>query len=72
MKKYLMGGIAAVAICAAFTSCSKNNDIYDQNAAEQIKQQTSEQKILDSYQKAFENAFGQPGANQDWGLAKYG
>ena len=72
MKKYLMGGIAAVAICAAFTSCSKNNELFDQNAAEQIKQQTSEQKILDSYQKAFENAFGQPGANQDWGLAKYG
>ena len=67
-----MGGIAAVAICAAFTSCSKNNELFDQNAAEQIKQQTSEQKILDSYQKAFENAFGQPGANQDWGLAKYG
>ena len=72
MKKYLMGGIAAVAICAAFTSCSKSNELFDQNAAEQIKQQTSEQKILDSYQKAFENAFGQPGANQDWGLAKYG
>ena len=67
-----MGGIAAVAICAAFTSCSKSNELFDQNAAEQIKQQTSEQKILDSYQKAFENAFGQPGANQDWGLAKYG
>ena len=72
MKKYLMGGIAAVAICAAFTSCSKNNELFDQNAAEQVKQQTSEQKIIDSYQKAFENAFGQPGANQDWGLAKYG
>ena len=67
-----MGGIAAVAICAAFTSCSKNNELFDQNAAEQVKQQTSEQKIIDSYQKAFENAFGQPGANQDWGLAKYG
>ena len=67
-----MGGIAAVAICAAFTSCSKSNELFDQNAAEQAKQQTSEQKILDSYQKAFENAFGQPGANQDWGLAKYG
>ena len=67
-----MGGIAAIALCAAFTSCSKSNELFDQNAAEQAKQQTSEQKILDSYQKAFENAFGQPGANQDWGLAKYG
>jgi len=72
MKKYLMGGIAAVAICAAFTSCSKSNDIYDQNAAEQAKQQTSEQKIISDYQTAFENAFGKPASNQDWGLAKYG
>ena len=67
-----MGGIAAVAICAAFTSCSKSNDIYDQNAAEQIKQQTSEQKIISDYQTAFENAFGKPASNQDWGLGQYG
>lgn len=67
-----MGGIAAVAICAAFTSCSKNNELFDQNAAEQNKQQTSEQKVIESYQTAFENAFGQPASNQDWGLSKYG
>lgn len=67
-----MGGIAAVAICAAFTSCSKNNELFDQNAAEQAKQQTSEQKIISDYQTAFENAFGKPASNQDWGLAKYG
>lgn len=72
MKKYLMGGIAAVAICAVFTSCSKNNELFDQNAAEQAKQQTSEQKIISEYQTAFENAFGKPASNQDWGLAKYG
>jgi hypothetical protein len=72
MKKYLMGGIAAVAICAAFTSCSKNNELFDQNAAEQAKQQTSEQKIISDYQTAFENAFGKPASNQDWGLGQYG
>ena len=72
MKKYLMGGIAAVAICAAFTSCSKNNELFDQNAAEQAKQQTSEQKIISEYQTAFENAFGKPASNQDWGLGQYG
>ena len=72
MKKYLMGGIAAIAICAAFTSCSKSNELFDQNAAEQAKQQTSEQKITSDYQTAFENAFGKPASNQDWGLAKYG
>lgn len=72
MKKYLMGGIAAVAICAAFTSCSKSNELFDQNAAEQAKQQTSEQKIISDYQTAFENAFGKPASNQDWGLGQYG
>ena len=72
MKKYLMGGIAAIAICAAFTNCSKSNELFDQNAAEQAKQQTSEQKITSDYQTAFENAFGKPASNQDWGLAKYG
>jgi len=72
MKKYLMGGIAAVAICAVFTSCSKNNELFDQNAAEQAKQQTSEQKIISDYQTAFENAFGKPASNQDWGLGQYG
>ena len=72
MKKYLMSGIAAVAVCAAFTSCSKSNDLYDQGTNNQPKQQTAEQKVIDSYQKAFENAFGKPAASQDWGLAKYG
>ena len=69
MKKYLMGGIAAIAICAAFTSCSKSNELFDQNAAEQAKQQTKEQMVVDSYEKAFVNAFGKPADNQDWGFA---
>ena len=67
-----MGGIAAIALCAAFTSCSKNNELFDQNAAEQAKQQTSEQKIISDYQNAFENAFGKPASNQDWDLNQYG
>ena len=64
-----MSGIAAIAVCAAFTSCSKNNDVYQ---GPQPQQQTNEEKIISSYQTAFENAFGKPAANQDWGLAKYG
>ena len=60
MKKYLMGGIAAVAICAAFTSCSKSNELFDQNAAEQIKQQEQVNKMNENYEKAFINTFGQP------------
>ena len=29
MKKYLMTGMAAIAFCAAFTSCSKDENLYD-------------------------------------------
>ena len=34
MKKYLMTGVAAVAICAAFTSCSKTENLYDPDATQ--------------------------------------
>ena len=71
MKKYLMGGIAAVAICAAFTSCSKSNELFDQNAAEQQKQEAINKNIeaaKANYTAAFEKAFGKVGANVDWGF----
>ena len=71
MKKYLMGGIAAVAICAAFTSCSKNNELFDQNAAEQQKQEAINKNIETAkanYAAAFEKAFGKVGSNVDWGF----
>ena len=38
MKKYLMTGMAAIAFCAAFTSCSMGEDLYDQGAIEQQKE----------------------------------
>ena len=66
-----MGGIAAVAICAAFTSCSKGGDLYDQNAAEQQKQEALEKniaKVNEQYAVAFEKAFGKVGSNVDWGF----
>ena len=53
MKKYLMSGIAAIAVCAAFTSCSKNNDVYQGPQPEAPK--TEVQK----YEEAFTKAFGQ-------------
>ena len=68
MKKYLMGGIAAVAICAAFTSCSKSNELFDQNAAEQAKQQEQVNKMNENYEKAFINTFGQPSPTHTWGF----
>lgn len=59
MKKYLMTGIAAVAMCAAFTSCSKDLGF------EQI---TPEEAVQASYETAFIQAFGQPAPDQDWGF----
>ena len=70
-----MGGIAAVAICAAFTSCSKNNDVFDQNAVQQMEEQKKQEAINKNieaakvnYAAAFEKAFGKVGANVDWGF----
>lgn len=63
-----MGGIAAVAICAAFTSCSKSNELFDQNAAEQAKQQEQVNKMNENYEKAFINTFGKPSSTHTWGF----
>ena len=63
MKKYLMSGIAAIAVCAAFTSCSKEN-LYNED---QINQNAIA-KAQQDYAAAFIATFGQPAANQDWGF----
>ena len=65
MKKYLMTGVAALAFAATFTSCSKAGDLYDEGRVEKEK----EQAIINSYEKAFEAAFGKVGANVDWGFS---
>ena len=64
MRKYLMTGVAALAICAAFTSCSKSEELYD---AGQIAKNEAAQ-IEENYNRAFIATFGQPAANQDWGF----
>ena len=59
MKKYLMTGVAALAICAAFTSCSKSEELYDQKVA----------SFEEQYAAAFTKFIGGPvGANVDWGF----
>ena len=61
MKKYLMTGIAALAITAAFTSCSHNDDIevYAQSQIDKAK-----------YDQAFLNYIGGKIAEgQDWGFS---
>ena len=75
MKKYLMTGMAALAICAAFTSCSKDTDVFNQNVVQNIEEQKKQDaleknmaKVNEQYAAAFVNAFGQVGSNVDWGF----
>jgi len=70
MRKYLMTGVAAIALCAAFTSCSKGgDDIYNPDAAGQMKAD----QITQSYNQAFIKYVGGPiASNQDWGFGSAG
>ena len=67
MKKYLMTGMAALAICAAFTSCSKDTDVYNSGVIEN----NDKQSIINNYNEAFVKTFGQPAANHQWGFVNY-
>ena len=64
MKKYLMTGVAALAMCAGFTSCSHDVDGMSQ---EELSEYYA-QKIVETYEKAFIENIGQPAPNQDWGF----
>ena len=68
MRKYLMTGVAAIALSAAFTSCSKGDELYDADAAKGISTEQAIAKVYDNYNQAFIKTFGQPAANQDWGF----
>ena len=59
MKKYLMTGIAALAMGGMFTSCSRDMSLYTGNPTEQVVQK---------YEQAFENAYGTPASNHTWGF----
>jgi hypothetical protein len=63
MKKYLMTGIAALALCVGFTSCSHDLEV-NQDKIDQI----NAEKIVKDYQAAFIKTFGQPSADQTWGF----
>lgn len=64
MKKYLMTGMAAIAFCAAFTSCSKDENLYDPKAIEEMETA----QVYEAYNKAFIATFGQVHPNQTWGF----
>lgn len=67
-----MTGVAALAICAAFTSCSKNEELFSQDAVNQSKAD----QIVEKYNQAFLKYVGANSAadipsNQTWGFGGY-
>ena len=59
MKKYLMTGIAALAMGGIFTSCGPDMSVYNKSQSEQI---------LQKYEQSFVQAFGEPAPTQTWGF----
>jgi len=64
MKRNLITGITALGMCIAFTNCSKDLTPMSQEEINAAKAQ----QIVDKYNNAFVDKFGQPAANQDWGF----
>ena len=61
MKKYLMTGIAALAMGGMFTSCSHDMSLYNGDGTK---------AVVDKYEQAFVDAYGEPDANQTWGFGE--
>lgn len=59
MKKYLVTGLAAVAISGMFTSCTHENDTAGGS---------SDLGVVETYEKAFISRFGTPSPDADWGF----
>ncbi|MBP5798646.1 MAG: hypothetical protein J6W43_01885 [Prevotella sp.] len=65
MKKYLMTGIAALALCAGFTSCSHDLESLSEDEINELQAK----KIVDNYNKAFKAYIGgEVAPNQTWGF----
>lgn len=58
MKKYLITGLAAVAISGMFTSCTHDTDAGG----------TGNLGVVETYEKAFISRFGTPSPDADWGF----
>lgn len=71
MKKYLMTAFAAVAMGAAFTSCSHNDDLYNGGENNEQNEQKQIELAQAEYDAVFETTFGKVGANVDWGFGKF-
>ena len=60
-----MTGMAAIAFCAAFTSCSKEITPMTQEEKAAI----AVEKIYSNYEAAFQKVFGTPAAGHTWGFS---
>lgn len=58
MKKYLMTGVAALALCAGFTSCSHNDEVF--TSIEEVKSA--------QFAASFAARYGNIDSNNDWGF----
>ena len=65
MKKYLMGGMAAIALCTSFTSFSKGGDVYEAGAIEEQKSEQKSNNFADNFEKVIG---GKINSSQDWNL----
>ena len=71
MRKIYLSGLVAMAIGAMFTSCSKDNDLFDENAVEEGKIQKFEMEVAQkraAYNEAFAKEFGTIASGHDWGF----
>ena len=58
MKKYLMAGMSALALCSTFMSCSHDD----------IVTHSGKINIIETYDRAFIERFGPVSPDQDWGF----
>ena len=58
MKKYLITGLAAVAISGMFTSCTHDTEAGG----------SGNLGVVETYEQAFISRFGTPSADADWGF----
>lgn len=74
MKKLFFSGIVALAIGSMYTSCSKDNDLYDENAIEQQEELKIQQQYVElkkTYGDAFVKEFGAIAPGHDWGFKDF-
>lgn len=63
-----MSGIAVIAFAAAFTSCSKSTDLYEEGRKEKDQQEQNEKIKKTDFASQFVAKFGQPASNHQWGF----